>query len=34
MTSQLGVLGYARNLDDCSVEVLACGESEKIEALS
>lgn len=31
--SQLGVLGYARNLDDGSVEVLAWGESEKVDAL-
>ncbi|MBS6032568.1 MAG: acylphosphatase [Pantoea sp.] len=29
----LGVQGYARNLDDGSVEVLACGESEQVDAL-
>jgi acylphosphatase len=30
---RLGVTGYARNLDDGSVEVLACGEPEAVEAL-
>ncbi|WP_034913917.1 MULTISPECIES: acylphosphatase [Erwinia] len=29
----LGVKGYAKNLDDGSVEVLACGEAEQVEAL-
>ncbi len=28
---QLGLTGYARNLDDGSVEVLACGEAEQVE---
>lgn len=30
---QLGLTGYARNLDDGSVEVLACGERERVEQL-
>ncbi|MEB6335007.1 acylphosphatase [Serratia rhizosphaerae] len=29
----LGLNGYARNLDDGSVEVLACGEPPQVEAL-
>lgn len=29
----LGVTGYARNMDDGSVEVLACGEQQSVEAL-
>ena len=29
----LGVLGYAKNLDDGSVEVLAWGEAEQVDAL-
>jgi len=28
-----GLKGYARNLDDGSVEVLACGEEKEVEAL-
>lgn len=30
---QLGVTGYACNLDDGSVEVLACGEANQVEKL-
>ncbi|WP_235135722.1 acylphosphatase [Lelliottia amnigena] len=30
---QLGLTGYARNLDDGSVEVVACGEADNIEQL-
>lgn len=29
----LGLTGYARNMDDGSVEVLACGEAQKVEQL-
>lgn len=29
----LGVSGYAKNLDDGRVEVLACGEDKNVEAL-
>ncbi|EHM47176.1 acylphosphatase [Yokenella regensburgei] len=30
---KLGLTGYARNLDDGSVEVLACGEAQQVDAL-
>lgn len=30
---KLGLTGYAKNLDDGSVEVLACGEEEKVALL-
>ncbi|KQN56788.1 acylphosphatase [Erwinia sp. E602] len=30
---RLGLRGYANNLDDGSVEVLACGETEQLDAL-
>lgn len=30
---RLGVTGYARNMDDGSVEVLACGEEPLVEQL-
>ncbi|HHT1684501.1 TPA: acylphosphatase [Raoultella ornithinolytica] len=30
---RLGLTGYARNLDDGSVEVLACGEEDLVAAL-
>lgn len=30
---QLGVTGWVKNLDDGRVEVLICGESERVEAL-
>ncbi|AMO48847.1 acylphosphatase [Kosakonia oryzendophytica] len=30
---RLGLTGYARNLDDGSVEVLACGEAEGVNKL-
>lgn len=29
----LGLVGYARNLDDGSVEVVACGEAENVNKL-
>ncbi|ELY4521652.1 acylphosphatase [Cronobacter turicensis] len=31
--TRLGLTGYARNLDDGSVEVLACGEPEQVVKL-
>lgn len=34
MARELGLTGHALNLADGSVEVLACGRPEKIEALS
>jgi acylphosphatase len=30
---KLGLTGYARNLDDGSVEVVACGDGERVEQL-
>ncbi|KNC93439.1 acylphosphatase [Trabulsiella odontotermitis] len=30
---KLGLTGYARNLDDGSVEVLACGDAQQVDAL-
>nr|WP_287855284.1 acylphosphatase [Klebsiella sp.] len=30
---RLGLTGYARNLDDGGVEVLACGESQQVDKL-
>lgn len=30
---QLGLTGYAKNLSDGSVEVLACGEADKLKKL-
>lgn len=30
---RLGLTGYAKNLDDGSVEVVACGEDEQVETL-
>lgn len=31
---ELGLMGYARNLDDGSVEVYACGPEEKLDELA
>ncbi len=31
--NSLGLTGYAKNLDDGSVEVIACGEPQQIERL-
>lgn len=31
--TDLGLTGYARNLDDGSVEVLACGTQDRVEQL-
>ena len=30
---ELGLTGYARNMDDGSVEVVACGEAEQVDKL-
>lgn len=30
---RLGLTGYAKNMDDGSVEVVACGDSEQVEQL-
>ncbi|MCR3694293.1 MULTISPECIES: acylphosphatase [Citrobacter] len=30
---RLGLTGYAKNMDDGSVEVVACGESNRVEQL-
>lgn len=30
---QLGITGYARNMDDGSVEVVACGDAKQVEKL-
>ncbi|MDR3432295.1 MAG: acylphosphatase [Rouxiella aceris] len=30
---ELGLCGYAKNLDDGSVEVIACGEQQRVEQL-
>lgn len=31
---KLGLTGYAKNLDDGSVEVVACGDEEQVEKLN
>lgn len=31
---RLGLRGYARNLDDGRVEVVACGDAQSVEALA
>ncbi len=33
LAKELGVSGYARNLPDGSVEVLACGDQNEVEVL-
>ena len=30
---RLGLTGYAKNMDDGSVEAVACGESDRVEQL-
>lgn len=30
---RLGLTGYAKNMDDGSVEIVACGEGEQVEKL-
>ena len=30
---RLGLTGYAKNMDDGSVEIVACGESQQVEQL-
>lgn len=30
---RLGLTGYAKNMDDGSVEVVACGEGDRVEQL-
>ena len=30
---RLGLTGYSKNMDDGSVEVVACGESDRVEQL-
>jgi acylphosphatase len=32
--TELGLTGYARNLDDCCVEVYAAGPAQKLEQLA